>query len=31
MPRVRLIGNALLSLVSKAASGYWDVMDPTNG
>lgn len=31
MPRVRLIGNSLLSLVSKAASGYWDVMDPTNG
>ena len=31
MPRVRLFGNAVLSLVSKAASGYWDVMDPTNG
>lgn len=31
MPRVRLFGNALLSLVSKVASGYWDVMDPTNG
>jgi glycosyltransferase involved in cell wall biosynthesis len=31
MPRVRLFGNALLSLVCKAASGYWDVMDPTNG
>jgi len=31
MPRARLFGNALLSLVSKMASGYWDVMDPTNG
>jgi glycosyltransferase involved in cell wall biosynthesis len=31
MPRLRLFGNALLSLVNKAASGYWDVMDPTNG
>ena len=31
MPRVRLFGNALLSLVNKVASGYWDVMDPTNG
>lgn len=31
MPTVRLLGNALLSLVNKASSGYWDVMDPTNG
>jgi len=31
MPRVRLFGNSMLSLVSKLASGYWDVMDPTNG
>lgn len=31
MPKVRLFGNAMLSLVSKVASGYWDVMDPTNG
>lgn len=31
MPRVRLIGNGILSLVNKVASGYWDVMDPTNG
>lgn len=31
MPRVRLFGNAMLSLVNKASSGYWDVMDPTNG
>lgn len=31
MPRIRLIGNAGLSLLSKASSGYWSVMDPTNG
>jgi glycosyltransferase involved in cell wall biosynthesis len=31
MPRLRLFGNALLSLVNKLASGYWNVMDPTNG
>jgi glycosyltransferase involved in cell wall biosynthesis len=31
MPRLRLFGNALLSLVNKLASGYWNIMDPTNG
>ncbi|MEP7276475.1 MAG: glycosyltransferase family 2 protein [Betaproteobacteria bacterium] len=31
MPRLRLFGNALLSIVNKASSGYWNVMDPTNG
>jgi dolichol-phosphate mannosyltransferase len=31
MPLVRLVGNAILSFVNKVASGYWDVMDPTNG
>lgn len=31
MPTLRLMGNAVLSLVNKVASGYWDVMDPTNG
>jgi glycosyltransferase involved in cell wall biosynthesis len=31
MPAVRLAGNSMLSLVNKMASGYWDVMDPTNG
>ena len=31
MPRIRLLGNAVLSLVNKIASGYWDIMDPTNG
>jgi glycosyltransferase involved in cell wall biosynthesis len=31
MPRVRLVGNALLSFVAKVVSGYWGLMDPTNG
>jgi len=31
MPMVRLVGNSMLSLVNKVSSGYWDVMDPTNG
>ncbi len=31
MPPLRLVGNAILSFVNKLSSGYWDVMDPTNG
>lgn len=31
MPKLRLFGNAVLSLVTKASSGYWNIMDPTNG
>lgn len=31
MPTVRLIGNAVLSLMAKASTGYWNVFDPTNG
>jgi dolichol-phosphate mannosyltransferase len=31
MPPLRLFGNAVLSLMSKFSSGYWDVFDPTNG
>lgn len=31
MPRMRLFGNAVLSFLSKASSGYWELMDPTNG
>lgn len=31
MPVVRLVGNALLSFMTKLSSGYWDVFDPTNG
>jgi glycosyltransferase involved in cell wall biosynthesis len=31
MPPMRLFGNALLSLLTKLSSGYWDLFDPTNG
>ena len=31
MPRGRLVGNVLLGLMSKFASGYWNVADPQNG
>lgn len=31
MPGMRLFGNAVLSLMSKVSSGYWNVFDPTNG
>lgn len=31
MPRLRLFGNAVLSLMTKLSSGYWDLFDPTNG
>ena len=31
MPGVRVFGNGALSLMSKVASGYWNVTDPTNG
>ncbi len=31
MPAVRLFGNAVLSFATKAASGYWNSLDPTNG
>lgn len=31
MPLTRVIGNAGLSFFSKMSSGYWDLMDPTNG
>ena len=31
MPWVRLFGNAVLSFVTKASTGYWNLMDPTNG
>ena len=31
MPHARLAGNAMLSLGVKAVSGYWNVLDPTNG
>ncbi len=31
MPLVRRIGNLGLSFLTKAASGYWNIFDPTNG
>jgi len=31
MPRFRLMGNSALSFMVKASSGYWNIMDPTNG
>jgi glycosyltransferase involved in cell wall biosynthesis len=31
MPRPRLFGNLVLSFLTKLSSGYWNVMDPTNG
>lgn len=31
MPLIRRIGNIGLSFLTKAASGYWNIFDPTNG
>ncbi|BCS94695.1 hypothetical protein DSLASN_03270 [Desulfoluna limicola] len=31
MPAIRLIGNVILSFISKVSSGYWSLMDPNNG
>ena len=31
MPLLRRTGNLMLSFFAKAATGYWDVFDPTNG
>jgi len=31
MPGVRIFGNAVLSLLTKLSSGYWNLFDPTNG
>jgi glycosyltransferase involved in cell wall biosynthesis len=31
MPLIRRIGNAGLSFLTKSASGYWNIFDPTNG
>lgn len=31
MPLIRRIGNAGLAFLTKAASGYWNIFDPTNG
>lgn len=31
MPKGRIFGNAILSLITKLSSGYWNIFDPTNG
>jgi len=31
MPKMRLFGNSALSFMVKLASGYWNIIDPTNG
>ena len=31
MPPIRLFGNAALSLLTKGSTGYWSIVDPTNG
>lgn len=31
MPRYRIFGNIVLSLLTKLASGYWHLFDPQNG
>jgi glycosyltransferase involved in cell wall biosynthesis len=31
MPRHRILGNVVLSFMTKAASGYWNLFDPQNG
>ena len=31
MPAIRLMGNTVLSFLVKAATGYWDCFDPSNG
>ena len=31
MPWIRLFGNSVLSFLLKMASGYWNIIDPTNG
>jgi glycosyltransferase involved in cell wall biosynthesis len=31
MPRIRIFGNAMLSILAKLSTGYWGIFDPTNG
>ncbi len=31
MPAVRMFGNLALSFLAKLSTGYWTIMDPTNG
>lgn len=31
MPKLRILGNVALTFMTKAASGYWNLVDPQNG
>ena len=31
MPAIRIFGNGVLSFMTKLSSGYWTILDPTNG
>ena len=31
MPKIRILGNLVLSFYSKLSSGYWNILDPNNG
>lgn len=31
MPALRILGNSILTLVTRFSSGYWNISDPTNG
>lgn len=31
MPAIRRLGNLIMSFLVKAATGYWNIFDPTNG
>ncbi|SES76893.1 Glycosyltransferase, catalytic subunit of cellulose synthase and poly-beta-1,6-N-acetylglucosamine synthase [Methanococcoides vulcani] len=31
MSRLRLLGNSMLTFITKIGSGYWNIMDPQNG
>ncbi len=31
MPKIRKLGNLILSFLTKISSGYWNIADPTNG
>ncbi len=31
MPKIRLVGNAVLSFIAKLSTGYWNLFDPNNG
>ena len=31
MPKIRIIGNLVLSFFAKFSSGYWNIFDPNNG